>query len=759
MKRILSLFVLLFFVLSANAADKKRILLINSYHTNLSWTDSLYYGFNNALKVGEIKAEIYIENLDFKRIRNTNYIDKFTEFIVAKYVPQGVDLIVVTDNDAFNYVKQLKENSFIDVPVVFCGVNNIYSFPENFAGIIEEVDVTKNIDLIASLHPQLKTLYCVVDQTTTGVIFEKTINEIVSRRKYSFNINVLTNLTIHELIAKIGQIDGNSVILFLLYNQDKDGVYLTYEDVLDSVSIHSKVPIYGTWGFYLEHGIVGGNIISGREHGRQAGEMVVRFFNGVSISKLGTKLGNSKYVFDYTYMKKHNIGLSQVPRGAVVLNNPFLYLKKNKAEIIFILTIFVILVVIIYLLLVINKSRNKLIEIHKSFNQELKEKNQQIAESLREAEEANSLKSAFLANMSHEIRTPMNAIMGFSKLILLRKEQPKQEFENFLNIIIDNSQKLLNLINDIIDISKIEVNQLNFNLREFNLVDVLRNCYNNAEVERIRLEKNELDLNFTFTSGDSQLFLISDPDRIQQVVMNLLNNALKFTEKGSITLKYEHKGDWVDVHVQDTGVGIDTDNIDVIFDRFRQVENVLTRKYGGSGLGLSICKGIITGLGGEIGVNSEVGKGSTFWFRIPYNQPQSRGKVNSGNSELRISQLQNKTILIVEDNFISTRLLEETLKHTKAKLILTGNAEEAIEICKGNTSINLILMDIQLPGMDGYEATRIIKQIRPNLPIIAQTANAMSNEKEKAIQMGCDDYVSKPYDLDYLMRSIERLVN
>ena len=195
MKRILPLFVLLFFVLSANAADKKRILLINSYHTNLSWTDSLYYGFNSALKAGDLKAEIYIENLDFKRIRNTNYIGKFTEFIVAKYVPQGVDLIVVTDNDAFNYVKQLKENSFVDVPVVFCGVNNIYSFPENFAGIIEEVDVTKNIDLIASLHPQLKTLYCVVDQTTTGVIFEKTINEIVSRRKYSFNIDVLTNLT------------------------------------------------------------------------------------------------------------------------------------------------------------------------------------------------------------------------------------------------------------------------------------------------------------------------------------------------------------------------------------------------------------------------------------------------------------------------------------------------------------------------------------------------------------------------------------
>ena len=211
--------------------------------------------------------------------------------------------------------------------------------------------------------------------------------------------------------------------------------------------------------------------------------------------------------------------------------------------------------------------------------------------------------------------------------------------------------------------------------------------------------------------------------------------------------------------VQDTGVGIDEQHKSIIFDRFRQIETPLNRKYGGSGLGLSICKGIINGLGGEIGVKSELGVGSTFWFRIPNTCSISDANTSKlENSDLKIRSFENKSILIVEDNFVSSKLLVEILKHTKAELILSNSAEEAIEICRTNNKIDLVLMDIQLPGINGYEATRIIKGIRSNLPIIAQTANAMSNEKEKAIQMGCDDYVSKPYNFQYLLSSIEKLI-
>lgn len=757
LKRILIVFLVL---ISLNSlAGEYKILLINSYHNTLSWTDSLNYGFISTLKQNKLDFEIYVENLDYKRNKNINYQNEFVSYLKAKYSTLEIKLLFVTDNDALTFIESIHDSIFPNTPVVFCGVNNRYVFQKNYTGIIEQVDVKKNLDLIAQLHPNIDTLYCVVDRTTTGIILDKQIAESVSKNKYQFSTVTLTDLTIDELIKKVKGFEKNAAILFLLFNQDNKGEYFSYEEALDSVSKYAKVPIYGTWGFYLNHGIVGGEIISGYEHGKQAGELALKIINGKPVENLSAFAGNTKMIFDYRAMKKHKIGLTKVPKGSIILHNPLEYIKRNKVEIFLTMTIVLILLVIIYLLIIINKSGKKHIEIHKSYNQELKIKNAQIIESLSKAEEANNLKSAFLANMSHEIRTPMNAIMGFSRLVLLKKDLSRSEIDNFLNIVADNSQKLLNLINDIIDISKIEVNQLKFNISKANINEIVRNCFNIAEVERARLEKNDLNLNITFSVNTDSVIVDTDADRIHQVIMNLVNNALKFTEKGSITIGYDIQDKWIEVFVQDTGVGIDEQHKSIIFDRFRQIETPLNRKYGGSGLGLSICKGIINGLGGEIGVKSELGVGSTFWFRIPNTCSISDANTSKlENSDLKIRSFENKSILIVEDNFVSSKLLVEILKHTKAELILSNSAEEAIEICRTNNKIDLVLMDIQLPGINGYEATRIIKGIRSNLPIIAQTANAMSNEKEKAIQMGCDDYVSKPYNFQYLLSSIEKLI-
>jgi CheY-like chemotaxis protein len=239
--------------------------------------------------------------------------------------------------------------------------------------------------------------------------------------------------------------------------------------------------------------------------------------------------------------------------------------------------------------------------------------------------------------------------------------------------------------------------------------------------------------------------------------MNLLSNALKFTEKGRIEFGYNLKGDNLYFYVEDTGIGVRSEQVDMIFDRFRQADETSSRAYGGSGLGLAICKGIVNNMGGSIGVKSDGATGSHFWFTLPFN-PITDQNILRIKSEPRSEYPNwiNKTILAVEDVEESLTLLDEIITPTKATFIGVNNAEKAIDICKARSDIHLVLMDLQLPGMDGYQATREIKALRPLLPIIAQTANAMVDDRDMAIEAGCNDYLPKPISIDDLYTLVSK---
>ncbi|MCB8963697.1 MAG: response regulator [Bacteroidales bacterium] len=741
------------------SSNATRILLLNSYHPTLSWTDSLNYGILKTLGQSGINFEIYTENLDLKRNQPSLYISQYTRYIESKYKQAQIELIIVTDNDALNYIEQIRYNVFPGVPVVFCGVNNQYLFAPNTTGVIEEVNLERNLELIATQHPKIKKVYCIVDQTTTGKIIEKTLYGTLLRKAHPFDVEIITNITTHELMARVKEFEPQTAILYVFFNQDIEGNYLPYEAILDSLNKYTTLPIYGVWSFYIKHGIIGGHVISGHDHGRMAAEIAIKICTGTPTDSIKPVIGSTKYVFDYRIMQKHRIKLGQLPKNSVIINNPYNFLKQHKALVAVFVSLFIVLLVIIYLLIIINRNRQRLLEVSRTYNQDLEEKNTQIKESLSKAEEANMLKSAFLANMSHEIRTPLNAIVGFAKLIQTRPDLTDNEVDNFMNIIVENSHRLLNLINDIIDISKIEANQLRFNIRNTHLNPILTNCITNAQIEKDRLKKDNVSLKLITTPTIDEVEVLTDPDRVSQVISNFLNNAIKFTDNGKIILSCLIIKGWIEISVTDTGIGIDQSHKAVIFDRFRQVDNLLTRKYGGSGLGLSICKGIIFGLGGEIGLESELDIGSGFWFRIPLNVSQPIPSTAANIGLTQPNQLANKNILIVEDNESTEKLLSEALKKSKANLIITNNAEEAIEICRISPNLNIVLMDIRLPGINGYEAIRIIKEIRPELPIIVQTANAMSDEREQAIALGCNDYITKPYDAETILTTIEKYAN
>ena len=369
---------------------------------------------------------------------------------------------------------------------------------------------------------------------------------------------------------------------------------------------------------------------------------------------------------------------------------------------------------------------------------------------LIKAQEADKMKNAFIANMSHEIRTPLNAIVGFSRLITETDNASEQQ--EYLTIINNNSDLLLQLINDILDFAKIESGTLNYNLSWVDLKDVCQEVYISQSL------KMTSDVALLY-NGDMlpSVRLRTDTQRIEQVLLNLLSNAIKCSNQGFVSLSYEVEGDFVRVSVTDTGIGIDKEKQASVFERFVKLDDFRQ----GTGLGLSICKMIIEKLGGEIGLRSELGKGSTFWFTLPLAVPEESEKKEAGNEipmEIIPDALPGQyTILIAEDVLENYLLLQAVLKQ-HYRLIYAENGQIAVQQFK-DYKPDIVLMDIKMPVMDGYAATCKIRELSSDVPILALSAFAFDEEKEKAKCCRFNDYLVKPVDIPLLKYKIKYYLN
>ena len=348
--------------------------------------------------------------------------------------------------------------------------------------------------------------------------------------------------------------------------------------------------------------------------------------------------------------------------------------------------------------------------------------------------------------------------MGISQLLGDIDVTDAQRSE-YLDLINKNSETLLNIIDDIIDISKIEAGQMKVYRRSFLLNDLLGQVKALFINNPVYVSKPNLELRFTQSLSDN-LCIYSDPDRLRQILINLVNNAIKFTSKGYIEVGYKLRGSMLEFYVKDSGIGISEDKQELIYNRFMQADTSLTRKYGGAGLGLAISKGLLDLLGGQIWVYSEPDNGSTFHFEIPF-IPAFDDTVGSNGARIIPAKVDftDRTFLIVEDDKVSLKFLDAVLKKTGATVLHTDNGMDAIDICRSFQDIDLVLMDIQLPGMNGLETTKQIHSLRRDLPIIAQTANAMTEDRDRCIEVGCVDYISKPINTALLFSKIQQYLN
>ena len=381
----------------------------------------------------------------------------------------------------------------------------------------------------------------------------------------------------------------------------------------------------------------------------------------------------------------------------------------------------------------------------------------ELIKAKEKAEESDRLKSAFLTNMSHEIRTPMNGILGFTEL-LKEPNLSSDDQQDFIQTIQISGSRMLNTINNIVDISKIESG--------LNKVDIKETDINEKMVFTYKFFKPEAEikgLQLLLKNGlpSKEAIIKTDNEKVYGILTNLIKNAIKFTFDGSIEFGYKKKGEYLEFFVKDTGIGVPQRQHQIIFERFRQGSESHNRGYEGSGLGLSIAKTYVEMLGGEIWVESEEGNGSTFYFTIPYNvvsekQTELKDTVFAEHKEVEIKNLK---ILIVEDDEISYSLLTKMLQKITKEVLHAITGVEAVEACKSNPDLDLVLMDIRMPRMDGNEATRQIRQFNKDVIIIAQTAYAFADDSENAIEAGCNDYISKPINKTLLFELIKKHCN
>jgi len=401
---------------------------------------------------------------------------------------------------------------------------------------------------------------------------------------------------------------------------------------------------------------------------------------------------------------------------------------------------------------------NTMLEQIKLRDKERDQVQAKLKEAKDRAEESDQLKSAFLANMSHEIRTPMNAILGFTELLTISENDiTSEEKSHYIDLIQNSGNNLLHLIDDIIDISKIEAGQLKIVYKDCDLTKLLNNLTDSYQEIKRKRGKAHIDLRLRLSENTQNRIIRTDPNRLIQIISNLLDNALKFTEEGFIelgcTALTTRK---LQFYVKDTGIGMDSQKQQVVFDRFYKVEDDKTKLYRGAGLGLAISRSLVDMLGGQIWVDSQPGKGAVFTFTIPL--IPSKNKIPQKKSSRKPTNLdwKDKTILIAEDEPTNFSYLREVLKPTGVNLLHAHNGKEAVDTIKFNKRIDIIIMDIKMPIMNGFEATKLIKEMAPEIPIISQTAYAMENEIEIARNTGMDDYLIKPLKPGVLISTIQK---
>jgi signal transduction histidine kinase/CheY-like chemotaxis protein len=733
----------------------KKVLVLHALKVKRPWNVLFNRYFSEALQENNLTlANLEIENLDLLQFKDAAYKETVKKQLEHKYANSAPDVIIVTFASTIKFI--LENDLFPGIPKVF-----VLPSEAGFDEIPDSVvlpfafEFKKNIEHALTLFPDTKSIYVVAGNglmdRRLASLFHKETKEFGNRVSF----HDLNNLNVEELLRRVEHLPDDSFIYYLTYSLDFKGKAVITRDFSQWIGERSNRPVFSWLDLHsLGIGILGGRVTTTRASATMSVDIVKRVLEGESIDSIKPKPPYVEYIYEWKELKKWDIDLRKLPPDSVIQNRTYTFFELFKWRIIGGIVLLVIeSLLILFLLINIRKRKaaeHELRGYQIELEKKVEERTAELKASRDQAESANQAKSIFLANMSHELRTPLNAILGFGRN-LARAQDLTPDHRNEVDIIRRSGDHLLQMIDQILSLSRIEAGRVELQRAPFDLVrtldDIAQMITVQAQAKGLRFD---LELDATLPR-----VVRGDVGKMRQVLINLLGNAVKFTQKGYVCLHACTKpldNDparvLLQLAVEDSGLGIPEEQLNTIFDSFMKGNHTGDAAQG-TGLGLAICRSLIDGMEGRIDVTSKPGEGSLFTVTVPIELAEASALVHEDTRETQVVGLKpgqtTKRILVADDNADNRALLSTMLEQVGFTVREVVNGETAIEAFN-SWRPHLICMDMRMPVMDGYTATKAIRKLAEGeqVKILAVTASVFEEQRDKILSAGCDELVCKP---------------
>lgn len=721
------------------STENRRVLFISSYSYTWSTVPLQLEGIHSAL---DDTVTLDVEFMDTKTLPSDIAEKELLERLrIKKEHMEGYDAVIAGDDAALLFVMDYRAELFDGTPIVFEGINNIDYAKEVSAdplvtGVIEKFSYEDNLEFAMQIQPDADKIVAVVDNTVTGVGEQQQFfDQEEAYPQLSFDVINGSLLTGEELKKAISSVGKDTILIYLILSEDADGNFYTNEQVCHMLRDYAKVPVLRFVQAGIGEGVLGGNIVSHEESGAIAAGMVMEILNGTDPASIQMQDESPNgFYLDQKVIDRFDISEKLIPEDAVILNQKQSFWEKHGS--IFLITLGSAAVITAVLLFAMRAYFE-----HKR-SAELEEKNLQLANAVKAAQEASGAKSQFLAQMSHEIRTPMNAIIGLTTIAKNETEHP-DKVKEYLTKIEGSSRLLLGIINDILDMSAIERGKMKLEKIPFDfkkqLSSIVAIFYQQARQKEItfRIHMN----------GVTEENLVGDELRINQIMMNLLSNAMKFTPSGGridfTVMQTGRSNDKVYMRfvVKDTGCGMSEDMLKRLFNPFEQQDASVARKHGGSGLGLSITRSLVEMMGGTIRAESTAGEGSTFIVDVPFFACEQRISPDTSFEKIRV--------LVVDDDEEACRYCGSLLERLGVRYDCAADGESALEALgdaeDSEDPYQVCIVDWQMPSVDGKEFTKQMRSIfGEDSAVVIAFAYDLNEAEENGGREEFDYFMTKP---------------